>query len=73
MFDPFQFPHLSSITVWDGQVGGTGRGGWERERWVGKGEVGGKGSGGWGHLEGAVHMEAARHSCKRAMGLHEWA
>ena len=35
--------------------------------------MGGKGSGGWGHLEGAVHMEAARHSCKRAMVGTKWA
>ena len=35
-----------------------------------KGETGG---GGWGHLQGAVHMAAARLGCKRAMVGTEWA
>ena len=31
------------------------------------------GGGGWGHLQGAVHMAAARLSCKKAMLGTGWA
>ena len=43
----------------EGEVDGTGEGGWE------EGEVDGTGEGGWGHLQGPVHMVAARLGFKK--------
>ena len=39
-----------------GEVGGTGGGGWDRGRWVGQGEMVGTGGGGWVHPKGENSM-----------------
>ena len=35
--------------------------------------MGGTGRGGWGHLQGAVHMAAAKLGCKKTMVGTKWA